>query len=73
MKWKALHLCFSLLFGFHSIVHLVFKLKALLSYLKNRITSRFSSVGEWFFRTIDLPVIYFGRVSTCLLSPNMSS
>lgn len=59
-EWKALHLCFSLLFVFSSIVHLVFNWKALLSYLKNRITSRFSFRWEWFFALLICLIIYFG-------------
>lgn len=59
-EWKALHLCFSLLFVFSSIVHLVFNWKALLSYLKNRITSCFGFRWEWLIALLICLGIYFG-------------
>lgn len=59
-EWNALHLCFSLLFIFSSIVHLVFNWKALLSYLKNRITSRFSFRWEWLIALLICLGFYFG-------------
>ncbi len=59
-EWNALHLCFSLLFVFSSIVHLVFNWKALLSYFKNRITSRLGFRREWLFALLICLGIYFG-------------
>lgn len=59
-EWKALHLYFSLLFVFGSIVHLVFNWKALLNYFKKRTTSRFGFRREWLFALLICLVIYFG-------------
>ena len=59
-EWNALHLCFSLLFLFSSLVHLVYNWKALLSYFKNRQTSRYGFRWEWLIALFICFSIYFG-------------
>ncbi|MBI9018959.1 MAG: DUF4405 domain-containing protein [Phycisphaerae bacterium] len=46
-QWGALHICFSLFFVIFSIIHLILNWKAMLSYLKNRMTRKFALRPCW--------------------------
>ena len=46
-EWTALHVCFSALFILTTVLHLIFNLRPMLNYFRNRLNRRFGWRREW--------------------------